>query len=99
MILFLSNFGKCKLVIAEKQGTVWFSGCLEERGEEEIIRGHKESFGGDKYIYCLDCSNGCIACQSLLKCTLQIFVAVVCQLYCTKLVTTGTPGWLSWWSV
>lgn len=70
-ILFLSNFRKGKLMIAGEQGRMRLSGC--RGGEGNVTMGHKESLGGDEYIYCLGCSNGCIACQSLPKHTLQVF--------------------------
>lgn len=39
----------------------------EERGEGGITKGHKESFGADKYTNCLDRSDRCIHMSKLME--------------------------------
>lgn len=50
---------------------------------------HKETFGGDRCVYCLNCSNGFMnvyTCQNSSKCTLKYEQFTVCQLHLDKAV-------------
>ena len=50
MVPRIRNSGKCKLTPKDRRQV---SGCLwvEVRTEEEIIKGHKEPLGNDRYIH------------------------------------------------
>lgn len=54
-----------------------------------MTKGHKETFGGDGYVYCHDCAGGFLKadiCQNSPKCTLESGPIIADLLYLNKVV-------------
>lgn len=77
-IPFIQNSRKCKLIYSNRKSIsgwkmVGVGEECAERQEGGITNGHKETFGPDRYIHYLNCSDGLIGfyiCQNLSDCTL-----------------------------